>query len=70
LRIDNWGVGVTVMWVRKLAIPWEQVTGLVVEGPEQAESRFTATRLALIGPFALAFKKKGPTPTRGPAEIA
>jgi hypothetical protein len=40
------------------AIPWEQVTGIEVEGPEQASKRITATRLLTIGVFALAAQKK------------
>ncbi len=33
------------------------VTALSAEGPDQVQTRFTATRFALMGPFALAFKK-------------
>jgi hypothetical protein len=33
------------------------VSDIVVEGPEAAERRFTATRLVALGPLALAFKK-------------
>jgi hypothetical protein len=39
------------------SVPWEQVAALSAEGPDQVETRFTATRVALMGPFALAFKK-------------
>jgi hypothetical protein len=38
--------------------PWSNVTELAAEGPDQVASRFTATRLFLGGPLALAFKKK------------
>jgi hypothetical protein len=38
-------------------IPWAVVADIAVEGPEEASQRFTATRLALMGPFGLAFKK-------------
>jgi hypothetical protein len=39
-------------------IPWDQVTSIEVEGPDSASSRVTATRLATLGVFALAAKKK------------
>jgi hypothetical protein len=38
--------------------PWSSITELAAEGPDQIASRFTATRLLLTGPLALAFKKK------------
>jgi hypothetical protein len=38
--------------------PWSSITELAAEGPDQVSSRFTATRLLLAGPLALAFKKK------------
>jgi hypothetical protein len=38
-------------------IPWSGVVSATVEGPEQAEKRLTATRLATIGLFAFAAKK-------------
>lgn len=39
-------------------IPWAQVADIIVEGPDQAASRVTATRLVSMGVFALAAKKK------------
>lgn len=39
-------------------IKYENILSLNLETKDQIYSRFTATRLALLGPFALAFKKK------------
>lgn len=39
------------------SIPWSEIAGLTVEGPEQAAKRITATRLVTLGVFALAAKK-------------
>jgi putative oligomerization/nucleic acid binding protein len=44
-------------WATYLVIPWEQIIDIEIDGPEQAQQRFTATRLALLGPLGLAFKK-------------
>jgi hypothetical protein len=41
-----------------LAIPWSEVTEVLVEGPEEAQRRLTATRALTIGIFALGAKKK------------
>lgn len=39
-------------------IPYYDVVGVHYETSDQIEKRITATRIALLGPFALAFKKK------------
>jgi hypothetical protein len=39
------------------AIPWDEIADIAIEGPEEAQSRFTATRLVALGPLGLAFKK-------------
>lgn len=59
LQIDDAGVHVKGAFARNtlLSMPWAKVTALSAEGPDQVQTRFTATRFALMGPFALAFKK-------------
>jgi hypothetical protein len=57
LVVDDKGLryrGLTTIF----AIPWEQVTGMEIEGPEQASKRISGARVAMIGIFALAAKKK------------
>lgn len=44
-----------------LNVPWSDVKGLSVEGPEQVEKRVTVTRLLTTGLFAFALKKKSKT---------
>lgn len=39
-------------------INYKDITGINIETQENMSTRFTATRIALLGPFALAFKKK------------
>ena len=56
LKIDKNGVSLS-SFRTLFSIPWSEITDLEVEGPEQASQRFTATRLALLGPLGLAFKK-------------
>jgi len=56
LKIDKSGVSLS-KFRTIFSIPWSDITDLEVEGPEQASKRFTATRLALLGPLGLAFKK-------------
>jgi hypothetical protein len=56
LRIDKNGVSLVKLHTI-FSISWSDITDLEVEGPEQASQRFTATRLALLGPLGLAFKK-------------
>jgi hypothetical protein len=52
-------IGITLRKFKAVfTIPWEAITDVVVEGPEVAEKRYTATRLALLGPLGLAFKKE------------
>ena len=41
-----------------LRIPWAEINGISVEGPEEIRRRVTAPRAATIGLFALAFKKR------------
>ncbi len=59
LTIDDNGVRVKPSIGRTfIEEPWSKITELAAEGPDQVASRFTATRLLLAGPLALAFKKK------------
>ncbi len=44
-------------FMRKFTIPWNEVQQITVDGPEQAQNRYTVTRLAFLGWFALALKK-------------
>lgn len=60
LKIDDDGVHLVKGFAGRktlVSVPWDSIDGLHAEGPDQIQTRFTATRLALIGPFALAFKK-------------
>lgn len=51
--------GVRARVVRNfLEVPWSAVTSIDVEGPEQVQTRVTATRLLATGLFAFAFKKE------------
>jgi hypothetical protein len=54
------GGGVTVQRLSKRLIhePWAYISTLAAEGPIDVQSRFTATRLAALGPLTLAFKKE------------
>ncbi|MGA2471794.1 MAG: SHOCT domain-containing protein [Solirubrobacteraceae bacterium] len=56
LKVDVHGIS-----LRKLStiftIPWSEISDIAIEGPEQAQRRFTATRLVALGPLGLAFKK-------------
>lgn len=57
VTIDDDGVRARI--VRPfLEIPWAEITGLAVEGPDEVEKRVTATRLLATGIFAFALKKK------------
>ena len=59
LTMNDDGIQVAVGAFRKLfKEPWKNITGLSAEGPDQMEKRFTATRLVLLGPLGLAFKKE------------
>lgn len=52
------GGGLHYRVVRELfVIPWDEVTGIAVEGPDTAQQRVTMTRMAAMGPFAWAAKK-------------
>jgi hypothetical protein len=56
LQVDD--TGIRLRRFRDLfTVPWADVTALHIEGPEQAEKRFTATRLVALGPLGLAAKK-------------
>ncbi len=39
-------------------IPWSEIVGLDIEGPESAARRITATRMLTLGVFSLAAQKK------------
>ena len=41
----------------KFVVPWETMTSVEIEGPEQAEKRVTVTRMLATGLFAFALKK-------------
>jgi hypothetical protein len=60
VKVDKKGVSLSKIRTY-FTIPWSEVTALEVEGPEQAAQRFTATRLVLLGPLGLAFKKSKKT---------
>lgn len=53
---DDAGVHFRV-FTEKFVIPWGMITALEIDGPEQAEKRFTMSRFVLMGPLALAAKK-------------
>lgn len=60
LKIDDAGVQLLGGFGGRnllISTPWDEVTALSAEGPDQVQTRFTVTRFALMGPFALAFKK-------------
>jgi hypothetical protein len=57
LVVDDAGVHVR-QFSEKFVVPWTDVTAAVIEGPDQAAKRVTATRLLTIGVFAFAAKKK------------
>jgi hypothetical protein len=57
LRIDKTGISLRG-FKTIFTIPWEQVTDISVDGPENASERVTAGRVAMMGVFALAAKKK------------
>jgi hypothetical protein len=56
LRVDTTGISLR-RFKAIFTIPWGAISDIVVEGPEAAERRFTATRLVALGPLGLAFKK-------------
>lgn len=41
-----------------MGVPWSWIDGVTVESPEEIKRRVTATRVAAIGPLALAIKKR------------
>ena len=60
LKIDDLGVQLLGGFGGRnllLSMPWDKVTALSAEGPDQVQTRFTATRFALMGPFALASRR-------------
>jgi hypothetical protein len=57
LSMDTQGVHFSV-FKERIQIPWREVAELVVEGPDQAQGRITATRMLTLGVFALAAKKQ------------
>lgn len=54
--LDDQGVHLR-RFTELFVVPWGEVTAIDVLGPDQAESRFTMTRMAAMGPLALAAKK-------------
>lgn len=56
LRLDKSGISLR-KFKEIFTIPWQDVADIAVEGPQEAEKRFTATRLIALGPLGLAFKK-------------
>ncbi|MDU4428601.1 MAG: hypothetical protein E7K85_07685 [Clostridium sp.] len=44
--------------LKKDEIPLDKIKRVSIETEKEVIERFTATRIALLGPFALAFKKK------------
>lgn len=55
--IDKAGVRY-VKFKTVFTIPWQDITSLEVDGPDQAQRRLTATRMVGLGVFALAAPKK------------
>jgi hypothetical protein len=56
------GEGINLKGFKTLfTIPWSEIAGLDIEGPEEASKRITATRILSMGVFALAAKKKSKT---------
>jgi hypothetical protein len=45
-------------WKTWFSIPVEQITGVSIVNPSQAETEITWTRLALLGPLALGFREQ------------
>jgi hypothetical protein len=58
LTMNDDGIHVKVGFRTFINEPWKNITGLSAEGPDQVQTRFTATRLVLLGPLGLAFKKE------------
>lgn len=59
VSISDAGVKVKPVFGRASFVePWENISEIDVEGPEQIGSRITATRLLTTGVFAFALKKK------------
>lgn len=56
MRVDQSGISLR-RFKAIFTIPWSEISDIVVEGPDEAQRRFTATRLVLLGPLGLAFKK-------------
>lgn len=57
LRVNTDSIKFGTMF-KKDEIPLDQITHVSIETEEEIIERFTATRIALFGPFALAFKKR------------
>jgi large subunit ribosomal protein L7/L12 len=58
VQIDSKGIKLTHNLRELLQVPWENISEILVEGPDEIRRRFTATRLVLFWPAGLAFKKK------------
>lgn len=52
------GTGMKVKRLKTvLELPWSDITGIAVEGPDAVQKRVTVTRLLAVGIFAFALKK-------------
>jgi hypothetical protein len=58
LTMNDDGIHVKAGFRTFIKEPWKNITGLSAEGPDQVQTRFTATRLVLLGPLGLAYKKE------------
>jgi hypothetical protein len=56
IEISDAGMAMGVF--KKTLIPWSEIASIDIEGPENLNTRVTATRLLTLGVFALAAKKK------------
>lgn len=56
LVIDDAGIHLRTI-TEKFVVPWPAVANVIVEGPDQAQKRLTATRLVTLGVFAFGAKK-------------
>jgi len=57
LTVDVRGISLGKLVTTIFTIPWPEIQDITLEGPLEAASRFTATRLIALGPLGLAFKK-------------
>jgi hypothetical protein len=57
LEVDKHGIGLRG-FKTIFTIPWDQISDVVIDGPEAVAKRVTAGRVLALGVFALAAKKK------------